>query len=190
MKIAFIVYNQLTLLDFIGFYDPVTRLKSMGFIENMNWDICALSNEVVDDRGIRILASKVKKSLASYDLIFIPGGFGSRILQKDKEFINWIRSAESVKLKVSVCTGSLILGAAGFLADKHATTHPAAIKELKKYCLKCSKDRIVDQGNIITGSGVTASIDLGLHIVERLAGTSVRENISKQMDYPYKYYPK
>ena len=170
MKIVFIVYNQLTLLDFIGFYNPVTWLKSMGFIENMSWDICALSNEVIDDRRIRILVSKVNKSLASYDLFFIP--------------------AESVKLKVSVCTGSLILGAAGFLADKHATTHPAAIKELKKYGLKCSKDRIVDQGNIITGSGVTASIDLGLHIVERLAGTSVRENISKQMDYPYKYYPK
>jgi cyclohexyl-isocyanide hydratase len=78
------------------------------------------------------------------------------------------------------------LGSAGFLAGKRATTHPTAFEELRPYCATVVFDhRIVDQGDVVTAQGVTSSIDLGLHLVERIAGREARARIAKQMDYPY-----
>ena len=185
MKIAFVVFDDLTFLDFIGFYDPVTRLKTMGFIEDLNWDICAMSERVSDDRGLSVLAGQVNRPLSEYDLLYIPGGMGTRGLQKDKAFVDWIRTAENASLKVSVCTGSLILGAAGFLEGKRATTHAGAFEDLKAYCPSPLRQRIVDEGDVVTGGGVATSLDLGLYIVERLTDADVRQKIAVQMDYPY-----
>jgi cyclohexyl-isocyanide hydratase len=99
--------------------------------------------------------------------------------------VEWLRSAGPVGLKTSVCTGALLLGAAGFLNGKKATTHPGALKELEPYCASVLKGRVVDDGNVITAGGVAASLDLGLHVVERLAGAEARARIAAQMDYPY-----
>lgn len=154
MKVALIIFDQMTSLDFVGFYDPITRLKSMGVLEDFSWDICARKEVVTDDRGLRFVATKKAESLASYDLLFLPGGMGTRKLQLDSEFITWIQTASSVAIKTSVCTGSLILGAAGFLKHVNATTHFAAYNELKPYCKKVVEKRIVDDGNIITAGGV------------------------------------
>jgi cyclohexyl-isocyanide hydratase len=91
-----------------------------------------------------------------------------------------------VKLKTSVCTGALLLGSAGFLTGKRATTHPNAFEELKPYCAAVVVDhRVVDEGGVVTAQGVTSSIDLGLHLVERIAGREARVRMAKQMDYPY-----
>lgn len=187
MKIAFIIFNQMTALDFIGIYDPVTRLKSMRFINDLEWDICAYSETVADDKGLRILPTKLKEPLNNYDIVVIPGGFGTRELEHNKEFIDWIKTSERVKLKVSVCTGSIIFGAAGFLIGKSATTHPIAFDELKPYCQEVKNQRIVDEGDIITARGVTSAIDVGLYLVEKLTNSNIKETIAKQMDYPYKY---
>jgi len=187
MKIAFIIFNQMTTLDFIGIYDPVTRLKSMGFISDLEWDICAYTKTVADDKGLQILPTKVKEPLNTYDIVIIPGGFGTRELKNDNQFIEWIKTSKKVNLKVSVCTGSVIFGAAGFLLGKSATTHPTAFEELRPYCLEVKDLRIVDEGDIITARGVTSAIDIGLYLVEKLAGYEVKEKIAKQMDYPYSY---
>jgi transcriptional regulator GlxA family with amidase domain len=185
MKAAFVIFDNMTSLDFIGFYDPITRLKTMRFLEDFEWKICARNPQVSDDRGLKIAADTVGESLAGYDLLFIPGGFGTRSLQHDRAFVDWIGTAQNVKLKTSVCTGALLLGAAGFLKGRRATTHPAAYQELASYCNTVVQERIVDEGNIVTGGGVSTSIDLGLHIVQRLAGAEARARIAKQMDYPY-----
>lgn len=185
MKAALIVFDNMTSLDFIGFYDPVTRLKTMKFLEDFAWKICARSAMVTDDRGLKIAADTVGESLAGYDLLFIPGGFGTRPLQHDRVFVDWITTAQNVPLKTSVCTGSLLLGAAGFLQGKRATTHPGAYQELEPYCATVVRERIVDDDSLITGGGVSSSIDLGLHVVQRLAGADARTRIAKQMDYPY-----
>ncbi|ULA65161.1 MAG: hypothetical protein LZF86_190463 [Nitrospira sp.] len=84
-----------------------------------------------------------------------------------------------------VCTDALLLGAAGFLEGKRATTHATALNELTPYCATVVQDRIVDEGNVVTAGGVASSIDLGLHIVERLAGPEARARIATQMAYPY-----
>jgi cyclohexyl-isocyanide hydratase len=186
MKTAFVIFDRMTALDLIGVYDPLTRLKSMNFVTEFNWQICAFTEEVSDDRGLRFAPDTVAESLGAYDIIVVPGGFGTRALQHDKAFTQWLRSAAPVKLKTSVCTGALLLGSAGFLTGKRATTHPNAFEELKPYCATVVVDhRVVDEGGVVTAQGVTSSIDLGLHLVERIAGREARTRIAKQMDYPY-----
>jgi len=189
MKIAFVVFNGLTTLDFIGIYDPLTRLKTMGFMPDLEWNICAYTDIVKDDRGLVMVPTAIQEPLQFYDVLAVPGGYGTRTLIQDKKFIEWIKTAEPCKLKVSVCTGALLLGAAGFLRDKRATTHPSAFQELEPFCRKVLDHRIVDEGNIITARGVSSGIDEGLYVVERLAGAEARTKIAKQMDYPYTLRP-
>ncbi len=185
MKAAFVLFDRMTTLDFIGFYDPVTRLKSMKIMDDFEWRICADTQQVVDDRGLRIEADSVAEPLDSYDMLFVPGGFGTRSLQHDGRFIDWLKTAGAAKWKISVCTGALLLGAAGFLHGKRATTHPSAYKELEPYCRAVIPERVVDEGDTITARGVSSAIDAGLHVVERLAGPEARARIAAQMDYPY-----
>ena len=185
MKTAFVIFDRMTALDFIGVYDPLARLKSMQIISNFEWDICALAEEVADDKGMSFTPSVVAEPLSKYDLVVVPGGFGTRTLQHDKAFVDWLRTSQPVKLKASVCTGSLLLGAAGFLKGKRATTHPSAFEELKPYCAQVVDERVVDEGEIVTARGVTSAIDLGLYLVERLASADARKRVAKQMDYPY-----
>lgn len=190
MKAALIVFDRMTYLDFVGFYDAVTRLKSMGILPEFDWRICSNVERVSDDRGphgMTMIPESVMEPLDGYDLLYVPGGMGSRTLKEDAAFLSWLRTAKSAKLKVSVCTGALLMGAAGFLKDKRATTHPSALGDLRPYCGKVMDERIVDEGDVITGSGVATSLDLGLHVVERLAGADARERIAKQMCYPYRW---
>lgn len=183
MEIAFVIYMGMTALDFIGAYDPLTRLKTMGFMPGLGWQICAFTEEVLDYTGLCFVPTQVRQPLGPYDLVFVPGGLGSRELLDDAEFIEWLRSAAPCKLKVSVCTGSLLLGAAGFLKGKRATTHPRAFDDLRSFCAAVVDERIVDEGEVITAGGVTASIDLGLYLCGKLAGREVQEKIRRQMDY-------
>lgn len=185
MNTAFVTFHHMTAMDFIGVYDPLTRLKSLGLMPDFEWDICALTADVADDKGLRIAPSVVGQPLSHYDLIVVPGGIGTRALQHDKVFIDWLRTSEPVRLKASVCTGSLLLGAADFLKDKRATTNRTAVEELRPYCAQVIDDRVVDEGTIITARGVTSAIDLGLYLVERLAGSEARTRVATQMDYLY-----
>ncbi len=187
MKAAFAIFDRMTSLNFIGFYDPVTRLKSMKIMDDFDWRICSTAPQVVDDRGLHITADTVGGSLNAFDMLFVPGGFGTRDLQYDRMFVDGLKTAGSARLKVSVCTGALLLGAAGFLQNHKATTHPNAYKQLAPYCGEVVCERVVDDGGIITAGGVSSSIDLGLYLVEKLAGTDARKRIAAQMDYPYRW---
>jgi len=187
MKAAFVVFDRMTSLDFVGFYDPVSRLKSMKIIDDFEWRVCSPTRHVVDDRGLRLEADSVGEPLGAYDLLFVPGGFGTRSLQHDSGFLDWLKTARSAPLKVAVCTGSLLLGAAGFLQGRRATTHPSAYEELVPYCSEVVRERVVDEGDIITARGVSSAIDAGLHVVQRLAGAEARDRVAAQMDYPYRW---
>lgn len=185
MKIAFIIYQGMTVLDFVGVYDPVVRLKTMGFMPALQWDICAISQEVSDDNGLRLIPTKINEPLQGYDMIIVPGGVVANLqkLIDSTNFIQWLISAKDTPLKTSVCTGSLLFGEVGFLKGKKATTHPSTFNELKKYCESVVNQRIVDEGDVITARGVTSSIDLGLYLCEKLAGSDVKEKIRERMDY-------
>ena len=185
MKIAFVLFNGITFLDFIGFYDVIHRLNLFEETKGTTWDICGLSEEISDELGLTIKVNKVKPDLSEYDLLFIPGGMGTRRLRFDEPFITWLKQADKVKYKVSVCTGSLLLGAAGFLQDKKATTHPNAYDLLEPYCKEVIKTRIVRDGDLITAGGVSTSIDLGLYMIDLFVGYDAMRRIKKQIDYPY-----
>lgn len=184
MKAALIVFDRMTFLDFVGFYDPLTRLRSMGLKEDLEWRICSDRERVADDRGpggLTLRPDEVGGSLAGYDLLFVPGGVGTRALRKDPGFIAWLLTATPVPLKLSVCTGALLLGAAGFLRGRPATTHPSALGELVESGASVREARLVDDGDLVTAGGVTAAIDLGLHVVARLAGPEARARVARQM---------
>ena len=189
MKAAFIVFDKMTYLDFVGFYDPLTRLASMNVMADFEWRILSNRPQVADDRGagMKMIPDAVLEPLGAYDIVYVPGGMGTRPLQHDREFVDWLKTAAPARLKVSVCTGALLLGAAGFLKGRRATTHPGALKDLEPYCDQVLTDRIVDEDSVITGGGVSSSIDLGLHVVQKLAGPDARSRIAAQMCYPYRW---
>ncbi|GAA0136926.1 DJ-1/PfpI family protein [Paenibacillus sp. YSY-4.3] len=187
MKMAFILFDKMTTLDFVGFYEAVTWMGILQTKENVTWDFCSNKEEIKDDRGLTVKVNHVSPDLSGYDLIFIPGGLSTRQLRYDTDFISWIQTARDVEYKVSVCTGALILGAAGFLNGKKATTNPSAYELLAPYCSEVVKERFVRDGNIFTGGGVSASIDLGLYVIESLTNEEVVRQVQEKMDYPY--YP-
>lgn len=184
LRIAFVLFNGITALDFVGFYDPITRLKTQGYIPNLSWDLCSFTETVQDSFGLTLTPTRVRQSLDAYDMVFVPGGLGTRMLQTDREFLNWLRTAQNVPSKISVCTGSLLLGAAGFLNERKATTNYKEYETLKKYCPAVQKVRIVDDRDVITGGAVASSLDLGLYVCEKLVGTEAKESIRANMDYP------
>lgn len=183
MKIGFVIYNGMTGLDFVGVYEAVSRLKTMGFIPDLEWEICARTPQVSDGSGLLFMPTRVSEPLGDLGILIVPGGPGSQALIEDSGFIQWLKTAVACQYKVSVCTGALLLGAAGFLEGRHATTHPTAVHELKRYAAAVIDQRIVEDGGVITAGGVTASIDLGLYLCEKLAGRSAAEAIRRQMDY-------
>ena len=183
MQIAFILYDDLTLLDFIGFYDPITRLRSMKFIPDLSWRLCATKAMITDSFGLHIRVDQITPDLSEFDAIFVPGGFGSRALQTDDNFINWLKTAEGVPWKISVCTGSLLLGAAGLLKNKRATTHFDEYETLGPYCSEVVQERIVADGQLITGGAVATSLDLGLYMCDKWAGADAAQAIKGRMNY-------
>ncbi|PID48108.1 MAG: thiamine biosynthesis protein ThiJ [Proteobacteria bacterium] len=184
MKIAFVLYDRLTYLNFFGFYDVITRLRDLGIDENLRWKTCALKDEIKDDKGLRILPDVVGESLDGYDLVFIPGGIGARTLQYDDIFLSWIKSARNARCKVSVCTGALLFGAARLIKDKRATTSKNNLDLLGPYCKEVVSQRVVEDGDFISATGVSASLDLGLYVVEKFYGKKAKEDIANMMEYP------
>lgn len=185
LRIAFILFDGVTFLDFAGFYDVIYRLAQFEVGKELSWDICACAEEVTDELGLTVKVGKVLPELSEYDMVFVPGGMGTRKLRYDEDFVAWIKGAQDVPYKVSVCTGSLLLGAAGLLEGRQATTHPSAYDLLKPYCDEVVETRIVHDGNVITGGGVTTSIDLGLYLISYFAGEAALNSVKKQIDYPY-----
>ncbi|MEP7196104.1 MAG: DJ-1/PfpI family protein [Saprospiraceae bacterium] len=183
MKIAFIIFNGITWLDFVGVYDPISRLKSLNYLPDLTWDICSFTDTVCDNFGLEIKPTKIKESLASYDVIIVPGGLGTRELQANKEFIDWIKTSNEESFKISISTGSLILGAAGFLNNKKATTNYSVYETLEPHCIEVVRERIVEDENIITAGAVSASIDLGLYLCKKWAGQEAEVEIRTRMDY-------
>lgn len=184
MNIAFVVYDGMTVLDCVGVFDPVTRLKTMGYLDDLEWEVCAIENEVTGTSGLSINASAVQEPLDEYDMIIVPGAVNVDPQRENEEFLEWLQTASDCEYKVSVCTGALLLAAAGFLSNHRATTHPMAFDELAEYAT-LQEDRIVDDGEVITARGVTAAIDLGLYLCELIADADVKSKIKDQMDYPY-----
>ncbi|MEK4074288.1 DJ-1/PfpI family protein [Paenibacillus sp. FSL M7-0656] len=185
MKMAFVLFDGMTSMDLAGFYEAVTWLAILKAKENVSWTFCADKEEISDDRGLKMKSDAVLPHLGDFDLVFFPGGLSTRTLRFDEDFMRWVRTAENVTYKTSICTGALLLGAAGFLNGKRATTNSSAYDLLNPYCAEVISARVVRDGNTVTGAGVTASIDLGLYLVEMLTSTEIVLQVQQKLEYPY-----
>ncbi len=184
MRLAFVLYSGVTTLDFAGMYDPLTRLKTMGFMPDLEYNVCSREGTVRTYEGLVIAPDTVGGDLGRYDYVLVPGGNGIQDLVKDREFLSWLAVPPGRTVLAAVCGGALLLGAAGLLRDRKVTTHPQFREVLTRFARTVTADRVVDDGTVVTAGGVTAAIDLGLYLCERIAGPGVRMKIQAQMDYP------
>jgi transcriptional regulator GlxA family with amidase domain len=122
--------------------------------------------------------------VGSPDVLVVPGGPGSRAIEQNRAVLDWIRKIDrGSRFTTSVCTGSLILGAAGLLKGLNATSHWAQLEELRKYGAQPTAERVVEQGRIVTAAGVSSGIDMALTIARRIAGDDFAQAIQLGIEY-------
>lgn len=181
MQIAIGLYDEFTSLDAMGPYQVLQHLPGADLV----W-CAAEAGTVRDDAGL--LKMEVEHTFVDVprpDILVIPGGFITRKLARDGHpIVDWIRSAhEHTTFTTSVCTGALLLGAAGVLDGIEATTHWAAYDELASYGATPTEQRVVEQGKVITGAGVSAGIDMALTLAGKVAGDEVAMAIQLGIEY-------
>ena len=180
MRIALLLFDRLTALDAVGPYEVLSRLPGA--------DLRLVAKEVgvkrTDTGALGLEADLALSELTDPDVVVVPGGAGSRPLMSDAEVLDWVRSAhETSTWTTSVCTGSLVLGAAGLLAGKRATTHWAYLDRLRELGADPVSERVVEDGKVITAAGVSAGIDMALGLAARIAGEQVAHAIQLGIEY-------
>lgn len=181
MQIAFLAYEGLTCLDLIGPYEVfnATPGADVVFVNKTKGEIR------VDSKAFGIVVDKALADVPHPDVFVVPGGLeGTFAAAADEEILAWVREAHAhATLSTSVCTGSLILGAAGILDGKPATTHWAAKAMLENYGVTFTADRVVPHGNIITAAGVSSGIDMALAAVARLFDEDTAKAVQLGIEY-------
>jgi cyclohexyl-isocyanide hydratase len=182
-RIAFVAFRGMTLLDLVGPLDAVSRIRSMGFDETLSCEVVAATPEriVSDAWQMKVEAERVRPALDAFDMVVVAGGVPARALVDDADVVAWLRAFSPNRTIASVCTGSLLLGAAGRLEGKRATTHRSAKDLLARWGATYVDARVVDEGAVVTAAGVTCGIDLGIHLVRRIEGDAVAGKIAAQM---------
>ena len=183
-RIAFVAFDGMTLLDLVGVHDPLTRLASMGFDPASTCTIVSATGpRVWSAGGATLTADAVRPDLDAFDVLVIAGGYGTRSLEKDAGTVAWLKTFPENRLIASVCTGALLLGAAGRLRGKRATTHHRELHRLIDFGAIATNERVVDEGQLVTGGGVTCALEVGIHLARRLAGDEAAAAIARQMDF-------
>jgi cyclohexyl-isocyanide hydratase len=177
--IGMLIFPRLTQLDMTGPYEVLARLP------NTTVHLVAHSlDPVKTDRGMMIVPSVTYSNCPQLDVVMVPGGPGQQDLMEDSGVIEFLRrQAGRAKYVTSVCTGSLVLGAAGLLKGKRATCHWAAIEHLAPLGAIAVHERVVVDGNIVTGAGVASGIDFALALAAILEGEAVAREIQLQIEY-------
>jgi putative intracellular protease/amidase len=180
MKIAVPIFDKITALDAIGPYEVLSRLPGAELVF-----VSFVTGPVRTDNGMLALnADATLEDLPDPDVLVFPGGFGTRPLMHDERMLDWVRRAhETTTWTTSVCTGSLVLAAAGLLDGLEATTHWAAMDLLARYGAKPTGRRVVEQGKIVTAAGVSSGIDMALLLAARIAGDTVAQAIQLGIEY-------
>lgn len=181
-RFAFVAFRGMTLLDLVGVHDAVSRIATMGFDATCEAEIVSADgSDVWAYGGATVSVAAVRPPLHTFDVVVVAGGHGTRALENDRAVVDWLAAFPSNRLVASVCTGALLLGAAGKLRGKRATTHHLHVPRLAEHGALPVVARLVDEGTVVTAGGVTCSLDLGLHLVEWLEGGEVARKIATQM---------
>jgi putative intracellular protease/amidase len=180
MRIAIPLYDRFTALDAVGPYEVLSRLPGA----SVTW----LAHEpgVVrnDQRMMGIEAQAAFEDLPDPEIVLVPGGTGTNDFLEDERLVAWIRRAhETSDWTTSVCTGALLLGAAGVLDGIEATTHWLDMQDLERYGARPTGRRVVEQGKVLTAAGVSSGIDMALTLAARIAGDDVAQAIQLGIEY-------
>jgi putative intracellular protease/amidase len=180
MNIAILLYDRFTALDAIGPYEVLSRLPgaSLTFV-------AAEAGPVRSDNGmLTLLAERSIDEVDRTDIVLVPGGPGEVGARAGGQALEWLRAVhEQSTWTTSVCTGSLLLGAAGLLAGRRATSHWLALEELSALGAEAVSERVVFDGKIVTAAGVSAGIDMALALSARIAGEEVAKAIQLGIEY-------
>jgi putative intracellular protease/amidase len=180
MQIAYLLYDRFTALDIIGPHDVLNSVpgnesifvaEEAGPIRNESDTLSLVADASIDE-------------VQSPDIVVVPGGFGNRVLLEHEPLHEWIRTVhENTAWTTSVCTGALLLAAAGLLDGVPATTHWLARDLLAELGAKVVPDRVVQSGKIVTAAGVSSGIDMALRLVQQINGDDVAKAVQLGIEY-------
>jgi transcriptional regulator GlxA family with amidase domain len=180
MEIAILIFDGLTALDAIGPYEVLSRLPGA----ELHLVAKQAGLKRADTGALGVQADLAIGDLPDPEVVLVPGGEGNRPLMRDPEVLEWLRAAhESSTWTTSVCTGALVLGAAGILDGKRATTHWAFLDRLSELGAEPVTERVVEDGKVMTAAGVSAGIDMALTLAARIAGEEVAQAIQLGIEY-------
>jgi transcriptional regulator GlxA family with amidase domain len=180
MRICILIFDKLTALDALGPYEVLSRLPGA----ELSFVSTSKGEKRTDTGRLGITADLELFEVAAPDVVLVPGGEGNRPLLEDDEVLEWLREADRTSTwTTSVCTGALVLGAAGLLKGKRATTHWAFLERLSDYGATSVGERVVEDGKVMTAAGVSAGIDMALTLAARLAGEEVARAIQLGIEY-------
>ncbi len=185
-QIAVVLFEGAEELDFVGPWEVFTMLRA---VEPESCDVFTVSEkggEVRSAKGLRVIADRTFAEVESADIFVVPGGQGTRTESSNPAMLDFVRKlAAGSELATSVCTGSFVLEGAGLLSGKRATTHWGSIERMRKLGTVTVVDdqRFVDEGPVITSAGVSAGVDMALHIVGRLWSPETARKVQKAMEY-------
>jgi transcriptional regulator GlxA family with amidase domain len=194
-RVGILVFRDVEILDFCGPYEvfSVTRLKQERRREEPSPFQVMLVAEHTDpieaSGGLRVIPDFTLGDCPPLDVLVVPGGWGTREQINNEALIQWIgEQARQVETLTSVCTGSMLLGQAGLLDGRRATTHWRSLTWMREAFPSVRvEDRlhVVEDGHILTSAGISAGIDLALRVVARYYGEAVARATAQQMEYPY-----
>jgi transcriptional regulator GlxA family with amidase domain len=180
MQVAYLLYDRFTALDVTGPHDVFNSVpgnETIFVAENAG----PIRNE---SDTLSLVADASLDEVQSPDIVVVPGGFGNRVLLEHEPLHEWIRTVhETTTWTTSVCTGSLLLAAAGLLDGVPATTHWLARDLLAELGAKPVPDRVVQEGKIVTAAGVSSGIDMALHLVREINGEEVAQAVQLGIEY-------
>jgi transcriptional regulator GlxA family with amidase domain len=180
VEIAIPLFDRFTALDAVGPYEVLSRLPGarVRFL-------AAEPGPVRTDNGMLAIEAEGRyEDMPSPEILVVPGGIGSRALVRDQRVLDWVRGVhERSRWTTSVCTGSLVLAAAGVLDGLEATTHWMAMDALGELGARPVSRRVVEQGKVITAAGVSSGIDMALTLSAREAGDEVAQAIQLRIEY-------
>jgi putative intracellular protease/amidase len=180
MEIAILLYDRFTALDAVGPYEVLSRLPGarVTFVAERPGPVCT------DTRQLTLMADAALAKMPSPELVLVPGGPGQVALMGDGPVHEWLRAAhETTKWTTSVCTGSLVLAAAGLLDGRRATSNWQAIEQLRALGADAVPERVVFDGKFVTAAGVTAGIDMALALAARIGGEQLAQAIQLGIEY-------
>ena len=180
MNIAIPIFDRLTALDAVGPYEVLSRIPGA----TVHFIAAEPGPKRTETKMLALVADESLDELPEPEVIVFPGGYGTRELMDDPEIIAWLKRAlEHSQWTTSVCTGSLVLGAAGILDGLQATTHWMALDRLAELGAIPSTERVVEQGKVITAAGVSSGIDMALTLVARIGGPELAQAIQLGIEY-------